>query len=325
MAIPGVGVRSFIGLAEETTYGTPVASTKFLDIVSESLAEREARLESAALGRVGILNTRFVQGQKSVEGDIVIEATFDGWELLAKHGFGSVATTQPDPTNAAAGYQHVFTIADQLPTGLTIEAFRDSSQFVTEPNKSFQYSGCKIESLTFENSAEDLLRVTASIMGQDEARVAKGSESFSSEKVIPYHQGVLTWDGTDIEVEDWSISLNNNLGTRPKLNSRVTREPVRDAKLEVVGSFTTEFSSWAQYDDFRNATEREMIITYTGDTIGGSVAKTVKLECGVAVLTDETVVAAAPGRILIDQSFKAYRTTSANELILTMINETATV
>ncbi len=105
----------------------------------------------------------------------------------------------------------------------------------------------------------------------------------------------------------------------------MTREPVRDAKLEVVGSFTTEFSSWAQYDDFRNATEREMIITYTGDTIGGSVAKTVKLECGVAVLTDETVVAAAPGRILIDQSFKAYRTTSANELILTMINETATV
>lgn len=314
------GFLGHFGFGEESAYGTAVARSYWYEILGESIQKMEERLESASLFRRGILNTKVAQGAKFIDGSVEFEAQFGGWLKLAKHAFGQIDTTNPDPTNAPTAKQHKFSIANSLPTGLTMEVYRGTESFVTEASKAFLYTGMKVNSMTFSAAVNEILKVSCALMGQDESRVAKGTPSFSSDKLAVYHQGNLTFGGRPIDIEEFSISLNNGLEMRPKFGARTTREPSIASKVEVSGSFTCEFSGWNEYDDFINATDRALDIQFEGDNIGAAIYKRIRLLCNVAKLTDVRVVLDTVGRLRIEQSFKAYRTESLNELELYVTN-----
>ena len=323
--LPGIGMRSFFGFGEESTYGSPVTRTNYIEINSESFMKQVARLESSSIIRRGILNTKVGAGAISLEGDVEFDAHYDGWLKLAKHAMGTVTTTQPDVTNAPTAYNHQFTIADTLPTGLTVEIFRDNAQFTTEPNKSFLYKGCKVNSMQLSCGVDEILKVTCGLVGQDEGRVAKSTDSYNTARFAMYHQGVVLWNGEDIEVSQFSVTVDNQYAARPKLGSQFTREYLPDQKIAVSGSLTAEFSSWNQYDDFINTTEREMIATFTGPTIAGSITYLIKLTMPIALLNNVRIMLNQPGRIMAEMDFKAYRTASANELTMDVRNISSTV
>lgn len=316
----GVGFRGHFGYGEESTYGTAVARSHFTEINSESVQLEEARIESESLYRRGIINTRVSQGAKTVNGDVEFEAGYGGWLKLAKHAFGRVDTSTPDPTSASTVKRHKFTIQDTLPTGLTVELYRDTGDFVTGPNEAHLYSGCKISSMSFDCAVDEILKVGVSFIGRDENRGAKSTPNFSTERLAVYHQGKLVWGSDELPVENFNVSLNNNLEYRPKLNSRVTREPLPSGKVEVTGSFTTEFDNEAQYDDFRNATERALVITFTGLNISGSFDRYIKLTCNVVILSSVRMMLNNVGRIMAEIDFKAYRSLTLNELELEVQN-----
>lgn len=318
----GLGLTGFLGFGQESTYGTPVARTNFLEINEESIETNEGRIESAALAQVGIRNTKLAQGGISVEGDFSFDAQYSGWERLMKHLMGKVTSSQPDVTSNPTVWDHAFTIADQLPTGLTIEVFRGTETFVTEPNKSFIYEGCLLTSGAFSCGVDDLLNCSFSMMGEDENRGAKSSPTYSSSKLAVYHQGTILWNNDDVEASEFSFTINNVLEMRPKLGSRRTRPPTRSGKLEVTGTIMMEFVSWSQYDDFRNATERTFKATFIGDTITGTFKNTITIDVPIAVIMGHRVTLEAPGRIQMEIDFKAYRTDVAGELTFTMRNNT---
>lgn len=325
MAEVGIGMKGFLGFGEESTYGLPVARTKFLEINSESINKTRPLIESGALYREGILDTKFVQGAVEVGGDVEFDAQYEGWLKLLKHVMGQVTTSQPDVTGAPTVYRHLFQHTPVLPTGLTFEVFRDTSGFVSEPNKSFIYQGCKVTSLQIQNGVGELLRVTASIMAQNEIRAAKSVEAFSSSRLAAYHQGTLKWDGSDAEVASYNLTINNSLGTRPKLGSQLTREPLRDGKLMVSGSFQGEFDTWAKHDDFLNAQKKVLNIRYNGNVIQGGLQEYIDMNMTVAVITGYRVVLNSPGRIIAEFDFKAYRTTSIGELEVTVQNTESSI
>lgn len=320
MVRPGLGMRGFLGFGEESTYGTAVSRTNWLEINSETLVKESHLLESAAIIRRGIVNTKVGAGPIRVAGEIAFDVAYDGWMKLAKHAFGTVSSTQPDVTNAPTAYNHKFTVSDSLPTGLTIEVFRDSQEFVTEPNKSFLYAGCKVNSFSFSCSADEIAKASVGIIGQDESRVAKSTDSYSTAKLALFHHGSMKWNSNESEVSAVHITLTNNYGLRPKVGSRFSREPVPESKMTVTGSFTMEFVSWNEYDDFVNATERQLVIDFTGPLIQGSIYNQIKLTAAVSIIDNVRVMLNAPGRIMLEIDFKAYRTASANELQLDMRN-----
>lgn len=321
----GLGMRSYFGFGEESTWGTAVAPSSFIEINSEALIKQVGRIEAAAIIKRGLRNTHVVPGGIMVDGDVSFDVQFDGWLKLAKHAFGSLATTQPDVTNAPTAYQHKFTIADTPLTGLSVEVYRDTSQFVTEPSKAHRYSGCKVSRFELSCGVDEILRCTAGFLGKDESRVAKATDSYNLTKVAVYHQGVVSWNTTDIQVGSFNIQLDNGLGMRPKLGSRYSREPVPDNKLQVTGSFEMEFSSWDQYDDFVNTEQREFKAEFLGDTIQGSIQQQILITVPVAILNNVRVVAENPGRIMLSADFKAYRTTTQNEFELTVRNASSSV
>lgn len=323
----GLGMRSHFGFGEESTWGTPVAPTNFIEFNSETLNKQVGRIKAASINRRGLPNTHVSPGGIMVEGDVSFEAQYDGWLKLAKHAFGTLVTSQPDPTGAPTAYQHKFTIADTPQTGLTVEVFRDTSQFVTEPSKAHQYAGCKVSRIEFGCAVDENLRVTCGFIGKEETRAAKATPSYNSARLAIYHQGVVKWNNNDIEVSSFNIALDNGLGLRPKLGSRYSREPVPDQKLQVTGSFEMEFKSWEQYDDFCNTEQREFRATFEGATIQGSIKQLMLFVVPIGILNNVRCSADAPGRIMISADFEAYRNYdgSQNELELTVRNASATV
>lgn len=316
----GVGYRGFVGYGEESSYGSTATRTHYLEINNESLQASVARIETNSIMRRGVRSDRVQLGAKNIAGNIEFDATYDGWMKLAKHAFGRIDTTSPDPTNAPTARQHKFTIQDTLPTGLTFEVFRDTTDFVTESGKSFLYTGCKINTMEFACGVDEILKVNIGVMGQDDSRAAKSTAGFTTSEFAVYHQGSLTWGSDVLPVEEFSIQLNNNLELRPKLSSQVTREPLPSAKVEVTGSFTTEFDNWSQYDDFKNSTYRVLDVVFLGDTIASTTTYKIRLLCNVGDLQDARVMLDSYGRIRIAIDFKGYRNDLNNELELFVVN-----
>lgn len=322
MSDVGLGLKGFLGIGQESSYGTAVARTNFFEINDEDIAVEENKIESAALASVGIRSTKVKQGGISAGGSFSYDMQYAGAERLFKHVFGQISSSQPDVTSNPTVWDHTFTIADELPTGLTVEVFRDTDNFTTEPQKSFLYSGCLITSLNLSCTVDDLLKCSFQIMGKDEGRAAKSTPSYNSSELAVYHQGTLKWNNHDVEVENFSIDINNALEARPKLGSRFTRQPKRSGKLSVSGSFVAEFTRWDEYDDFRNDTNRELILQFIGPTLSGSYKYQLTITLAVAKILGHRTVNRAPGRLTMEISFKAYRTDSAGEIVAVMRNNT---
>ena len=117
------GLQSYIMIGEESSYGTAVARTRGLTFKSESLKQSIAKVMSGDLYRVGLHSGQRASGNASVAGDIsfVPRLSQNVLQLLFKHLFGNIVTSQPDITSASTVYRHAFTPTDTLPTGLSIE------------------------------------------------------------------------------------------------------------------------------------------------------------------------------------------------------------
>jgi hypothetical protein len=318
----GVGLTGYLGIGQESVYGTPVARTNFFEINDESLSYNYTLIQSQALAKVGLRNTKVAQGVVNIGGDFSFDAPYAGWERLLKHGLGVITSSRPDVTSNPTVWDHTFTIGDDLPTSLTLEVFRGTEDFVTEPNKAFIYEGCVISSIGISVGVDDLLKITCSVIGEDENRGAKSTPSYDSSLLAVYHHGVVTWNNNDVEVHSFELSINNQLETRPKLGSRFTRRPKRSGKLEVMGSFQAEFVSWSEYDDFRAKTERQMVATFTGPVISGVYTNLITITIPIGIILSHRVVLNAPGRLVLEVSFRALRTDVAGELSILMRNLT---
>lgn len=326
---PGLGMNSWLGFGDESTYGVAATRTAFLEIESETLMKEVAKINANSILRRGTVDNKIIAGAVSVSGDMVFQAQYDGWLKLLKHAFGAVVDSQPDVTNAPTVYKHTFTIQDVLPTGLTFEVFRDTTLFTTEPNKSFIYTGCKIEKFELTCQVDQTVKVTVSIIGQDGERDVKSSSNppFSGAPYMIFTQGILTYNNDDKEVTNVTLTLTNGLAVRPKLGSALTREPVSDVKLVASGSFEMEFNNWGEYDDFINNTERTLTLNFTGPAIAGGQSYKMNFTCNQVFITKVKLSLDKPGRILMTLDFQAFRnsTSTINEIICDVYNTSPTV
>ena len=256
MTQPKVGVGSFIGFVEQIAYGTRILpATKLLPLLAggDSIEREDARIETGGVDSIGFDSTRRGLGRLNVTGSLEVEVLYEGLELLFKHLFGQVITSQPDPTNAPNVYNHTFTIADTLPIGLTIEINRGGT--------SFFITGANIQSAEINQDLDAFMTLNMDIIGQDY------DTGTASTAVIPSKNGfkspdcTLKWNANSQQVSNWSVTINNNLDDgRIFIGSRNRKQPVRSSRLEVTGSFETEFVDETLFTDFKNQSQRELLI-----------------------------------------------------------------
>ncbi|MDM4718458.1 phage tail tube protein [Micromonospora sp. WMMA1363] len=146
---------SYVGLAEETTYGTPVAPARFLEMVSEGFAGKYERINSEAYraGQRVLHRDRFAPNPKGAGGDLKIEGQDSGLGVLLVHAFGAVSTGAPDGDVTP----HTITVGDLAGKSLTVQVGRVDNAGTLHP---WTYEGGKIASWELSNAVDGVLELS---------------------------------------------------------------------------------------------------------------------------------------------------------------------
>lgn len=152
------GIAAQIGYALESTAGTPATVTAFLPLVSESLGQEKARLESSGIiaGRRVLTSDQWNGGDITVSGSVQHELYNRGLGKLFTTMFGSVVTTGSGP------YTHTFTPGDLTGDTLTIQVGRPATNGTVYP---FTYAGMKMKSWELACNAGEIATLGADLVG----------------------------------------------------------------------------------------------------------------------------------------------------------------
>lgn len=316
----GIGNNSFVGVGEEGTYGTTVARTRFLLQNSESIAVTERHAEGASIYRRGRHANRHVQGLVEVGGGISFNPQYSSQALmiLLKHALGTLASAQPDTTAAPTVYRHTFTPALALPTGLSVEVGKDVLAHL--------HSGCKVASIGFSLRPGEMATCDVDVIGRETTSIDDSGLVYTEGQLVVPTNTTVTWGATTLTCTEFNFRIENPLERRNFINSRYTSEPLRSGKMRVTGGFTIELSEAALYSDFRNLTERALVLTATGATIAGGYAFELLATMSVAKLTAGIASAGTEGVLTVPYSFEAFMNdANANEISLRLQNEASGV
>src|SRR5687768_6941717 len=118
------GLDAQLGLAAESTYGTGVVATRFLEFDEEDFKYVPTWLEGEGIraGRKFKRDSRVSVARKNVTGKVDCKVANKGFGLLLKHMIGSSATaTQIGATDA---YAQLHTPGDHVGKSLTFQVGR---------------------------------------------------------------------------------------------------------------------------------------------------------------------------------------------------------
>jgi hypothetical protein len=310
----GSGLDAQIGFAGESTWGTAVTVTRFLEFNTESMKFEPTWLEPVGL-RAGTKFkrvSRIRQARKSVSGDVELDIATLGMGLLVKHMLGSTITTTTLVSGSA--YKQVHVPSGFLGLGLTAQVGRpEPSSGTVQP---FTYSGCKVSSWEFmcEDNATPNLKL--SLVGRQEttATALATASYLSGSSVFDFSQATLKLGGTPstsggettisggtaVAAVVRSISVS---GTTPMAEERfglgnagLRSQPLENDIPTITGSLNAEFAKTELYDVFQNNTTTSLQFDLTGAAIGAAnylfsiILPAVKLKAAAPSVTGPDIV-----------------------------------
>lgn len=227
-------VRSYLGIAKETTKGTAVTPTAFIPVTMNKLKPVDIidPLYDEGLRGSLVKNYNYVPGRTRSTFDFggpVFADTF-GWAISGL--LGSVATT-----GASAPYTHTVSLknasatqADAQPTAFTLTDFYAANVRA--------YAGCQIHDLSLAFTAEGLLDYDVKATGFGSATASTPTPSFTTVLPTPVWQGTVTIAGSAV-ANSVEGSLNMTRPVTPIYGISNTQNPysVFLGALDVTGSF----------------------------------------------------------------------------------------
>jgi len=266
-----------IGFVDETTWGTPATVTRFFEFNSESIAESFARTEGDPL-RVGTWtkrSDRFTPYFEGAAGTIQMDVLTKGFGYFFKHMFGQVATTGPTETTV---YTHTGTFADLLGKSFTCQIARPFHPSGTV--QPFTYEGGKITEWTLSNSVDGNLVLELNCDFQQVATgTALATASYpSGMENLSWAGGTLTVGGTQVDVTEFSMTVNNGLKTdRRYISGTTDKKEQTGGRREVTWSLTADFDTLTQRNRAASITaagaNAAIVGTWVGPTLLGTTIK----------------------------------------------------
>ncbi len=327
----GSGLDAQVGVAAETTWGTPVTPTRFLEFISETLKQEPTWLEPTGL-RAGQKYKRVARARRSkftVNGDLTLEHATKGMGLLWKHALGSPVTAPSVIVAGALEQNHVPGPTRGL--GLTVQVGRPEPD--TGTVRPHTYEGCKITGWEFSVKDGEIPQLKLMFDGQQEltgtalaaASYLTGATVFDFSQAVLRLGGVATTTAGETTVaggivvatviRDMTVS-----GESPKDyerfglgNAGLKREPLENATPTITGSLSAEFSKVELYDVFTAGTTICIQLTLTGAQIAAT-AENFKLELTMPAckLKAAAPTVDGPGIVQMSTSFEAYSDETTN-------------
>lgn len=281
MAI-GSGLAGQFGMAVESTYGTAVSPTRFLEFNTESLKPDIARLESKGIGTGRYLRSgRHKEYVRGAGGSVEFDVMTKGFGLPLKMALGSNTVTQ---VASGAEYKHLIVPDSAALTGLffTSQVGRPDVGGTVRP---YTYEGCKVVSWELKFDVDNWVKLTLELDAETEqnstslasASYATGAEPFS------FNEGGITIGGATVYAKRGSIKGSNGLRTDRRFVGNVKKEPIANAEWVVSGELEFEFEGLTRHAAQIAGTEfDDLVVTFTSPTLTGEGEGAFKLVTSVA-------------------------------------------
>lgn len=252
-------VRSYVGIAKETTKGTAVAPTSFIPVAVGKLKPVDVIDPLFDTGLRGSMakNYNYVQGRVRSTFDFGGPVFPDTFPWAVSGLLGSVATT-----GASAPFTHTVslknaatTAADAQPTAFTLTDFYAASVRA--------FSGCQVHDVSLTFSAEGLLEYDAKATGWQSATASTPTPTFSTITPTPVWQATVTIGGTTITnaVEG---SLNMSRPVKPIYGINNTQNPfaIFVAELDVKGQLKFVMEADTELTRYLTNTQPSIVINW---------------------------------------------------------------
>ncbi|MFJ2399858.1 phage tail tube protein [Streptomyces xanthochromogenes] len=184
--MPQPTFRSFLGIAKETTFGTPVAATSFIPVKSMKPKDMQQLLDDQGM------RGSMVDSYGKISGVLTSEYDFDGDVFPDTIGFplagvlGDVTTT-----GASAPYTHAMAV---LNTGTGQPPSYTLSDYYTITTR--QYAGAKISEVGLKFSGDGLLTYSAKATALGSASTSAPTPSFTAIPPLAGWVGAVTIAGS---------------------------------------------------------------------------------------------------------------------------------
>lgn len=288
-------MRSQLGYAKETTWGTFQAPNRFLEFTSETLARNKNTIQSAGIratsGRDLQRSSRRVVTGRDGSGQFTIELPYDGIVGLLEACFGQVATTTPDGADIAR--RHEFTLGSTLGKSLTIQKGVERNDGVVVP---FSFIGCKVTQWELAIATRAIATLAVTVDARDAVSGAGSPPlapaTFDDGGLAHFQQAKLTRDGSPIAaVTAASITGTNPLRVeRYYLGNEGLKEEQTDQGYPTVsGSMTADFVSQGDLlQAFNDDTPLAIELEFVGGEIEEGFDESLTVTIGDVRLDGET-------------------------------------
>lgn len=256
------GHLGFFGLAKETNWGTAVAATDYLELMSENLSTGIDRFPTRNVYG-GFYEPDDYAGMRRTTGSIVHAAHPVSLGHLLKAVFNnssaSVVLSGFLYTMHFTGVKSDF--ADGVPRQpYTLEVNRNVTS-------SHRYAGALCNKLTMALAPNQDLRVTAEWIAQAQTMLAASTPTFPASSTDPFTfdtASVSLAGAANTRMEAFNLSVDNALEGIAALNNSNTIARIRAREPQIIRvSGTLDFVDIAEQQDFINQTERALVISLT--------------------------------------------------------------
>ncbi|MEV7240458.1 phage tail tube protein [Streptomyces sp. NPDC093248] len=281
MAI-GSGLGAQLGIAAESTYGTFVAPTKFIEFTKESLVLKKTTAQSAgvAAGRLVALSSRRVVTRREASGSIDLEIANKGMGLLLQALMGTTVT--PTQQAATTAYMQTHLLASVAGKSLTIQKGVPLTTG-TVTDKSFV--GCKVTSGEFSCEVGGMLTGSFEFDGKD-CDEAQTLAAASYSNMSPFHFGQMALKtgayGTETALD--GIRKVSVKFERPQdverfyaNQSALKKEPIENDQVKISGTLETDYVATILDDLHTSDGATSLVWEFTGPIIASTYAETFRI------------------------------------------------
>ncbi|MFF8953888.1 phage tail tube protein [Streptomyces sp. NPDC014940] len=281
MAI-GSGLGAQLGIAAETTYGTFVAPTKFIEFTKESLVLKKTTAQSAgvAAGRLMPLSSRRVVTRREVSGSIDLEIANKGMGLLLQALMGTSVTPVQQATSTA--YLQTHTLASVAGKSLTIQK---GVPLTTGTVTDKTFLGCKIISGEFACEVGGMLTGSFEFDGKDcDEGQTLAVAAYSN--MAPFHFGQMALKtgayGTETALDgirkvSVKIERPQDVERFYANQSALKKEPIENDQVKITGTLETDYVSTALDDLHTSDAATSLVWEFIGPNIASTYAETFRI------------------------------------------------
>ncbi|MFH8627753.1 phage tail tube protein [Streptomyces vietnamensis] len=290
MAI-GSGLGAQIGIASESSYGTFVAPTKFVEFTKESLALHKTTAQSTgiAAGRLMALSSRRVVTQREASGSIEMEVTNKAMGVLLQALMGTSVT--PVQQGVTTAYLQTHTLADTWGKSLTIQkGVPMTTGVVTDKT----FLGCKIVSAEFSCEVGGMLTANFEFDAKDcDETQTLAVASYPS--MSPFHFGQMG-------VKSGSFGAETALDGVRKVSVKIERpqatdrfyanqsalkaQPISNDLVKISGSLEMDYVATTVDDLHTSDGATSLVWEFIGPIIASTYAETFRIKLPAVKVDD---------------------------------------